>query len=77
MIILAFTIGTILLLSVVLIGVLEIVHPDLDTDAAISAVQSTVTVLVGAVVGYLAGKRSDGAAVFETPAPPTTGRADQ
>lgn len=70
MIILSLTVGLILLITIVMIGVIEIVHPELNTDEAIGAVSGTISVLVGAIVGYLAGKRVDGTGITSTTTPP-------
>lgn len=54
--VLATTVAVLLVASVVFVGVLEITHPDADTSGAISSITNTITLLVGAVVGYLAGR---------------------
>lgn len=56
MLILAATVGLLLLAAVVLVGVLEIVRPETDTGDALDMLASTITILVGAIVGYLAGR---------------------
>ena len=56
MIILATTVAVLLVVSVIMVGVLEITHPESDTKGAVSSITNTITLLVGAVVGYLAGR---------------------
>lgn len=55
---LAGAVAAVLVLSVVLIGVLELAQPGVDTRAAVAGVQAMITVLVGVVVGYIAGRRT-------------------
>jgi uncharacterized oligopeptide transporter (OPT) family protein len=54
--ILAATLGVLLVASVVFVGVIELTQPETDTAVAISSITNTITLLCGAVVGYLAGR---------------------
>lgn len=54
--VLATTVAILLVVSVVLVGVLEITHPESDTSGAVASITNTITLLVGAVVGFLAGR---------------------
>lgn len=56
--ILASAVAVILVLSVVLVGIVELAHPDQDPGSAAAAVTSMATVLMGVVVGYVAGRRA-------------------
>lgn len=58
-VIVAATVGVLLVAAVVLVGVLEIQHPETDTESAITSITNTITLLVGAVVGFLAGRSKD------------------
>ena len=58
LIILATTVGLVVVSAVVLLGVLAIAHPETPPYAASAALASVLTVLVGVVVGYLAGRRT-------------------
>lgn len=60
LLLIASTIGVVLVLSVVGLLTLEIFRPETDLVAALTSVAHTLDVLVGVVVGYLVGvKRRD------------------
>jgi uncharacterized membrane protein YbhN (UPF0104 family) len=59
LVIVTVTLGAMLLAAVILVGVLKIKHPELNTDTLVGSLTGTVTVLVGAVVGFLAGRRGE------------------
>ena len=53
---LAAIVGFVMVVMVVGVMVLKIAHPDEDVDANLRVIADVLTVLVGAVVGYVAGK---------------------
>lgn len=61
LIIIVLTIGLVvtLVLAVILLGVSKLLHPELDTGSAVATVGQLINVLVGVVVGYLAGRPSE------------------
>jgi len=46
----------ILILATVGVLLVELIHPDRDTDAVLSMLFDIVKVLVGAIIGYAAGR---------------------
>lgn len=56
--VLVVTVATGLLLSVVLLAIGEWVHPTKDHTAAIAGITNTFQTIVGALVGYVAGKNT-------------------
>jgi len=56
MLILAGTVGLLLVASVIMIGAVEVTHPESDTSTAVSSIAHVMTLLTGAVVGFLAGR---------------------
>lgn len=56
--ILAASIGALAVLSGVGIILIELVRPEIDTSESVAAIRDVMTGVAGAVVGYLAGKRS-------------------
>lgn len=54
--ILAATVGLLLLAVVIFVGTIEVTRPDAQLEAAVSSIITTITLLTGAVVGYLAGR---------------------
>jgi hypothetical protein len=73
LIILAATVGVVLVVSVVMVGVLEVIDPAADTQAAQTGITSVVTVLAGTVVGFLAGRRQEAANAPQPPPQPPVG----
>lgn len=57
LIIITMTVGVSLVVITMAIIVFTIVEPDFDLERAITALGNLLTLMVGAVVGYLAGKR--------------------
>ena len=57
LIIITATVGASLIVITVAIIVFAITEPDFDIEQAITALGNLLTLMVGAVVGYLAGKR--------------------
>jgi hypothetical protein len=49
-------VGTILTVSAIGIALIEILHPESDTDAIIEAESEILAVLVGALVGFIGGR---------------------
>jgi hypothetical protein len=60
LLILAATVGAVLVAGVVTLGAVTLANPAADTTGAVAALTSTITVLVGVIVGYLAGKARNG-----------------
>jgi hypothetical protein len=56
LLIVAGTIAAAVLLTVLAVGVSEIVHPDVDTSSAAAALSGVVSTLVGLLAGFLAGR---------------------
>ena len=56
LLIVAGTIAAAVLLSVLAVGVSEIVHPDADTSHAAAALSGVISTLVGLLAGFLAGR---------------------
>jgi hypothetical protein len=54
--ILASTVGLLLLAAVVTVGAVKVAHPSLDLSDATAAVSTAVSLMIGAVVGFLAGR---------------------
>jgi len=60
MLILTISVGVFMIVALIMVGVLQIVSPESDLTSAVSALSHIITIIVGCVVGYLAGKgRSD------------------
>jgi hypothetical protein len=51
-----FIIGSMLILSAVAIILIELIHPETDTDALIRIESEILGVLVGALVGFIGGR---------------------
>lgn len=56
--ILATIIGITVLLAGLGIVLVELIRPEVDTSESVAAFSDVVSAIVGAVVGYLAGKRN-------------------
>lgn len=74
-IILAVLIGLSILLSGAAVFVLEILHPEYDTSVAVETSGELMAVIVGAVVGYIAGRATPVPQVVSA-APPETPTAN-
>ena len=53
---LVFIVGTVLLMSALAIILIELFHPESDTDAIIEAEAEMLAVLIGALVGFVGGR---------------------
>jgi protein-S-isoprenylcysteine O-methyltransferase Ste14 len=56
LLIVAATIAGAVVLSVVAVGVSEVIHPDVDTSGAAAALSGIISTLVGLLAGFLAGR---------------------
>jgi hypothetical protein len=45
-----------MIIALIMIGVMQIVSPEADLTNAVASLSAVITIIVGAVVGYLAGK---------------------
>lgn len=57
-VVLVVTVATGLLLSILLLAVGEWLHPTKDHTAAVAGISNTFQTIVGALVGYVAGKNT-------------------
>jgi uncharacterized membrane protein YdjX (TVP38/TMEM64 family) len=55
----------VILVAVVSVSIIEIVNPQTDTSPIVSSLLDIVTTLIGALVGFIAGKGSGRAEVHE------------
>jgi len=55
---LAGAVAIVLVVAVVLVAVLELAQPGVDTSHAVAGLTSMTTVLMGVVVGFVAGRRT-------------------
>jgi hypothetical protein len=57
--ILAIVVAVVTLLTALTLAYTKIVHPEINGDQAFDAMGRIISVLVGALVGYMAGRRVD------------------
>jgi len=60
LLIVAGTIATSVVLSVIVVGVAELIHPETDTSMAAAALSGVISTLVGLLAGFLAGRTNRG-----------------
>jgi hypothetical protein len=60
LIVFAVTIAAVVVSAVVGLLAIELVHPETDTYNALNAVWNVAALMLGAVVGYLFGRRRNG-----------------
>lgn len=51
-----FIVGTLLILTALAVVLIELIHPETDTDALIQVESEILAVLVGALVGFIGGR---------------------
>jgi uncharacterized membrane protein (DUF441 family) len=56
MLILTISVGLFMLTALIMVGIIQAVSPEADLTSAVSALSHIITIIVGCVVGYLAGK---------------------
>jgi len=56
MLILTVSVGLFMMIALIMIGIIQAVSPEADLTGAVSALSHIITIIVGCVVGYLAGK---------------------
>jgi P pilus assembly chaperone PapD len=63
---LAFVVVVTILMATVTVAVIEIVYPDQNTDETVRMINDTTNVILGAVIGYVAGRKEG---LFDEPRP--------
>lgn len=65
-----FIVGAMLILSAIAIVLIELVHPETDTDALVRVESEILGVLVGALVGFIGGRSAGRNEVRDEQKPP-------
>lgn len=61
---LAFVVVVTILMATLTVTLIELIYPDQDTDSTVRMINDTTNVILGAVIGYVAGRKEG---LFEEP----------